>query len=155
MKQDSSPCESMSILWYNLMICLPNVMCFHLKRHILCIQYVLRLNIVVETTCHDLSNNYKCFDVWQIISREVRDFQLLLPESTSCSQSIVQQLIREGNMRRRFLKASPIGLKAKKKLISLMSFLRVKETQGAKYVFPSICTGKVVEVMFPFGATEV
>lgn len=29
------------------------------------------------------------------------------------NQSIVQQLIREGNMRRRFRKASPIGLKAR------------------------------------------
>ena len=29
------------------------------------------------------------------------------------NQSIVQQLISEGNMRRRFLNASPIGLKAK------------------------------------------
>lgn len=57
------------------------------------------------------------------------------------NQSIVQQLIREGNIRRRFRKASPIGLMADEKQISLVLFLPVKEAKRDRQVIPRILMG--------------
>ena len=57
------------------------------------------------------------------------------------NQSIVQQLIREGNIRRWFRKASPIGLMANEKQISLVLFLPVKEAKGDRQVIPRILMG--------------
>lgn len=69
------------------------------------------------------------------------------------NQSIVQQLIREGNIRRRFRKASPIGLMANEKQISLV----LSPSQGGQKGqtgHSKDSNGDKGAVMFPVGTQE-
>lgn len=65
-------------------------------------------NLQEQLSTHDvlmsLSNSTSSRNLWATISRA--------SSGHAWNQSMVQQLMREGNMRRRFLKASPMGLMA-------------------------------------------
>lgn len=80
--------------------------------------------------------------------RNIEDFNILYKQTPTWNQSMVQQLIRDGNCRRRFRKASPIGLKA----TTMWRFSLQRVTKNAKrakglnskFLFPPWAMGHIV-----------